>query len=112
MVQPKTNLILNSTQMTMETGKEEIITVHEWRRIDPDDRSIIERYILDLPVRLGALANELGVKVRLSSLPANCSGFIHRSYGRKLVTALSCGVFDLLDPVLERYSFDEFGELA
>ena len=34
------------------------------------------------------------------------------SYGRKLVTALSGGVFDLLDPVLERYSFDEFGELA
>ena len=81
MVQPKTNLILNSTQMTMETGKEEIMTVHEWRRIDPDDRSIIERYILDLPVRLGALANELGVKVRLSSLPANCSGFIHRVEG-------------------------------
>ena len=35
-----------------------------------------------------------------------------RSYGRKLVTALSGGVFDLLDPVLERYSFDEFSELA
>jgi len=57
------------------------MTVHEWRKIDPDDRSIIERYILDLPVRLGALANELGVKVRLSSLPANCSGFIHRVEG-------------------------------
>ena len=37
---------------------------------------------------------------------------ILKSYGRKLVTALSGGVFDLLDPVLERYSFDEFGELA
>ena len=35
-----------------------------------------------------------------------------QSYGRKLVTALSGGVFDLLDPVLERYSFDEFGELV
>jgi hypothetical protein len=35
-----------------------------------------------------------------------------KSYGRKLVTGISGGVFDLLDPVLERYSFDEFGELA
>ena len=29
-----------------------------------------------------------------------------------MVTALSGGVFDLLDPVLERYSFDEFGEFV
>ena len=39
-------------------------------------------------------------------------GPLRPSYGRKLVTALSGGVFDLLDPVLERYSFDEFSELA
>jgi len=31
------------------------------------------------------------------------------SYARKLVTGTSGGVFDLLDPVLERRSFDEFG---
>ena len=34
------------------------------------------------------------------------------SYARKLVTGTSGGVFDLLDPVLERHSFDEFGELV
>ncbi len=34
------------------------------------------------------------------------------SYVRKLVTALSSGVFDLLDSVLERDPFDEFGELV
>ena len=28
------------------------------------------------------------------------------SYGRKLVTVISGGVFDLLDPVLERHSLD------
>ena len=33
------------------------------------------------------------------------------SYARKLVTGILGGVFDLFDPVLERYSFDEFGEL-
>ena len=35
-----------------------------------------------------------------------------QSYARKLVTGTSGGVFDLLDPVLERRSFDEFGELV
>jgi hypothetical protein len=29
-----------------------------------------------------------------------------------LVTVISGGVFDLLDPVLERHSFDELGEVA
>ena len=33
------------------------------------------------------------------------------SYVRKLVTELSGGVFGYLDSVLERHSFDEFGEL-
>ncbi len=35
-----------------------------------------------------------------------------KSYARKLVTVISGGVFDLLDPVLERHSFDELGEVA
>jgi hypothetical protein len=34
------------------------------------------------------------------------------SYVRKLVAAISGGVFDLFDSVLERDSFDEFGELV
>ena len=34
------------------------------------------------------------------------------SYARKLVTVTSGGVLDWLDPVLERYSFDELGEVA
>ena len=35
-----------------------------------------------------------------------------RSYARKLVTAISGGVFDLLDTVLEFHSLDDLGELA
>ena len=35
----------------------------------------------------------------------------YQSYARKLVTELSGGVFGYLDSVLERHSFDEFGEL-
>jgi hypothetical protein len=34
------------------------------------------------------------------------------SYARKLVTGISGGVFDLFDPVLERYSLDDLGELV
>jgi hypothetical protein len=36
----------------------------------------------------------------------------HQSYARKLVTVISGGVFDLLDPVLERHSFDDLGKAA
>ena len=50
----------------------------------------------------------VGMKIRCKFAPSD----MIVSYGRKLVTALSGGVFDLLDPVLERYSFDEFSELA
>ena len=38
-------------------------------------------------------------------------GLVNLSYVRKLVTELSGGVFGYLDSVLERHSFDEFGEL-
>ena len=34
------------------------------------------------------------------------------SYARKLVTAISGGVFDLLDAVFEFHSLDDLGELA
>ena len=39
------------------------------------------------------------------------SDLLIASYVRKLVTELSGGVFGYLDSVLERHSFDEFGEL-
>jgi len=39
-------------------------------------------------------------------------GGVSWSYARKLVTAISGGVFDLLYPVLERDSVDDLGELV
>ncbi len=43
-----------------------------------------------------------------------CTGgtLTYLNYARKLVTVISGGVFDLLDPVLERHSFDDVGEMA
>ena len=51
------------------------------------------------------LASQVGVA------PACRALGVPRSYVRKLVTELSGGVFGYLDSVLERHSFDEFGEL-
>ena len=46
----------------------------------------------------------------IQDLPRGQDQF-EESYVRKLVTELSGGVFGYLDSVLERHSFDEFGEL-
>ena len=53
----------------------------EWNKIDPAERVIVEKYLDDLPIRLGAMAKELGVKVKLSSLPSNLSGLIRQLEG-------------------------------
>ncbi len=53
----------------------------EWNRIDPREREILKRYMGDLPVKLGAIARELGIDVKLSSLPMNVSGQISRVDG-------------------------------
>jgi hypothetical protein len=47
-----------------------------------------------------------------SALLQSLEAHIFLSYAQKLVTALSGGVFDLFNPVLERYSFDELGALV
>jgi Zn-dependent peptidase ImmA (M78 family) len=47
-----------------------------WDRIDPDEAAIVRRYMAEIPVRVGALATELGLRVFRSSLPPNVSGMI------------------------------------
>lgn len=53
----------------------------EFYSISPHERSIVEKYISDIPVRLNALAKELGVKVKVSSLGSDISGQIQRIDG-------------------------------
>lgn len=50
----------------------------EWARIRPEEQAIVARHMSTVPVRLGALANELGIRVSVSSLPINISGQISR----------------------------------
>ena len=67
------------------------------------------------------LGNNIAIWALLNGLNATSGGSLisfqpllagdPKSYVRKLVTELSGGVFGYLDSVLERHSFDEFGEL-
>ena len=37
---------------------------NEWMKLDPKDRAIIEKYQKEIPMKLGALAHELGLIVK------------------------------------------------
>ncbi len=45
-------------------------------RVDPRYREILDRYMQQVPVKVGALANELGLPVVRSALPAQIAGLI------------------------------------
>lgn len=51
----------------------------EWQKIRAEDREAVERYLNEVPVKLGALATDLGVDVKISSLPLNISGQISKT---------------------------------
>ena len=72
------------------------------------------------PLQVAELVqNEQGVIAAAAEVAVVAAAFLiamggtdaRMSYVRKLVTELSGGVFGYLDSVLERHSFDEFGEL-
>ena len=48
----------------------------EFDRIDLDHREIVESHLAEKPVRLGCLAKELGISVKLSALERGRSGLI------------------------------------
>lgn len=50
----------------------------EMAKVEPGLRAIIDKYSSNIPVRLGAMAEELGIRVLLSSLPTGISGLIQR----------------------------------
>lgn len=54
----------------------------EWHKLKEDDRRALERHLNEVPVKLGAIAKDLGVEVKLSSLPLNVSGQITKVDGR------------------------------
>ncbi len=48
----------------------------QWTQIPPNTREILDRYLTELPVKLGALAKELGIVVKGSTLSPGISGEI------------------------------------
>lgn len=59
--------------------------MREMTRISAAERAILDRYMADFPVKLGQLANELGVTVKVSSMSAGISGQISRENGHYMV---------------------------
>ncbi|WP_276119849.1 ImmA/IrrE family metallo-endopeptidase [Pararhizobium qamdonense] len=51
----------------------------EWQKIKQADRETVAKHLNELPVKLGALAKDLGIDVKLSSLPLNVSGQIAKT---------------------------------
>jgi predicted transcriptional regulator len=51
----------------------------EWQRLPHDVQALLERFQSDPKVPLGQIAQELGLLVKLSTLPANISGEIRPS---------------------------------
>ena len=79
----------------------------EWNRISPGDKSVVEKYLCKIPVKLGSMAKELGVVVKRSpTIPRNISGKI---------TKLPTGVYEIKInkyESLERQRFTLAHELA
>lgn len=50
----------------------------ELARVAPAEKAILDRYISEFPVKLGQLARELGVAIRVSSMGTGISGQIAR----------------------------------
>jgi Zn-dependent peptidase ImmA (M78 family) len=50
-----------------------------WDRLSEAERAIVEKYLNEVPVRVGALAEELGIRVLKSPLDPRVSGLIQPS---------------------------------
>lgn len=68
-------------EMATSNGWEVKSASREYTTLAPDVRQKIEGFITEYPVKLGALAERLGVKVLLSTLPRGISGQISQEEG-------------------------------
>ena len=58
---------------------------HEFTSLGPEVRAEIDEFLEEYPVRLGALAKRLGVRVLLSTLPRGTSGQIGQENGEFVI---------------------------
>ena len=57
----------------------------EYQSLDAEVRSTIDRHLLEIPVKLGAVAKDLGIKVLLSTFSLGISGKIGRENGNFVI---------------------------
>lgn len=68
-------------ELTSSNAWEVKPTSREYTSLEPNLRRVIDEYLSEYPVKLGALAERLGVKVLLSTLPRGTSGQIGQENG-------------------------------
>lgn len=61
------------------------MALRELARVAPQEKAILDQYLLDYPVKLGQLARELGVAIRVSSLGTGVSGQISREGNQYII---------------------------
>jgi len=71
----------SNQRMTASNGWEVKSPSKEFLNLDPAVRQKIDQYLSEYPVKLGAIAKSLGVKVLLSTLPRGTSGQIGQENG-------------------------------
>lgn len=62
-----------------------IVKAKEWSRVQDDQRAIIQKYLSEHPVKLGALAKELGVEIKVSGMKSGLSGQISKESGKYVI---------------------------
>ncbi len=72
-------------RMTAANGWEVKSPSQEYLNLGPEVRGYIDEYLTELPVKLGAIARRLGVKVLLSTLPRGTSGEIRQQNGEFVI---------------------------
>lgn len=71
--------------MTASDGWEVKSPSQEYLSLPPEVRADIDEYLSEYPVKLGAIAKQLGVKVLLSTLPRGTSGQIGQENGNFVI---------------------------
>lgn len=73
-----------------------------WSRVDPAEAAIVHQYLGEVPVRVGALAEALGLRVYRSVLPASVSGMIQPSDEDRTVYEVRINKFE--SPARQRFT--------
>ncbi|MGV6838792.1 MAG: ImmA/IrrE family metallo-endopeptidase [Planktomarina sp.] len=61
------------------------MTSAELKRLNATQKAVVKKYLQEYPVKLGSLAKELGVAIKVATLPLGISGQISREEGQYII---------------------------